>query len=339
MRTGICLLLALAVLGCRSDFGPSMHAPSEAPAWASSNNRMFSYMPSTVEQHTFGRMAAYSHPDLSGDGRHLVFAATVDSARAAIFVQEIGSGASRMIAGHPMDDITPAFSPDGRRVAFASNRTGFWNIYVASLDTNEPLLQITDDVWEDFSPTFSPDGRHLVFSTRAAPGSPWRIVSIDLHTGTRTHLTEGLWPRYAPTGDVIAFVRPGTDRLRESSLWTITPDGRELTQVYRSENHGVITPAWAGPDWLLFGTVGRVDGNFRVGFYAADDIWAVRTDGTQVARVTWHGGQHWYPVYDQAGQRCFFVGVRDNAQNLFSAALELPRRPGVSPVLAGGGDE
>jgi TolB protein len=336
MRVCMLMILAGAVLGCRADFGPSMHAPDFAPNYARQHNDMFSYIPSTVEQHTFGRVAAYSHPDLSADGRRMVYAATVDSARAGIYIQEIGTGAARVVAAHPMDDITPALSPDGRRVAFASNRTGWWNIYIASLDTNEPLLQITDDSWEDFAPTFSPDGRNLAFSTRAHRASPWRIVMIDLKTGVRTHLTDGLWPRYSPSGESIAFVRPGNDRRRESSLWTVSPDGANLTQVYRSENHGVITPAWAGPDWLLFGTLGRVDGNFQVGFYAADDIWIVRLDGTQVARVTWHGGQHWYPVYDHAGRRCFFVGVRDNTQNLYSASLDLPRRPGETPVLAGG---
>jgi TolB protein len=312
-----------------------MGAPGKGPLFAAEKNQLFAYAPNTVKQLTFGERAKFAHPDLSWDGRWLAYAATIHSDRPDIYIQALEGGPARVIAQHPLDDVTPCFSPDGKHVAFASMRTGSWDIYIATLDGNVPLRQITDDTWQDFAPNYSPDGRKLVFCSRGSPTNPWRIVMVDVETGTRTHLTDGLWPVFSPTGEEIAFVRPSGADLATASLWTVKPDGSALQQVYRSENHGVITPAWAGPDWLLFGTAGRIDGNAEVGWYHADDIWAVRRNGTGLSRVTWHGGRHWDPVYDMVKSMCYFVGSLESGQNLYSAALDLPEGSGDSPVVRG----
>jgi TolB protein len=70
-------------------------------------------------------------------------------------------------------EINPEASPNGNRVAFMSQRTGGWDIYVASLDGSN-LRRLTDDPANDGLPTWSPDGRYIAFVTdRDGPWAVW----------------------------------------------------------------------------------------------------------------------------------------------------------------------
>jgi TolB protein len=60
------------------------------------------------------------------------------------------------------EDIHPALSPDGQKVAFASNRSGFWDIYVLDLLRNR-TIQLTHDNFYDGAPSWSPDGQWIVY--------------------------------------------------------------------------------------------------------------------------------------------------------------------------------
>jgi Tol biopolymer transport system component len=61
-------------------------------------------------------------------------------------------------------DRQPAYSPDGRSIIFASNRTGNLDIWTVDLQLGG-LRQITDDPARDWDPAFTPDGRHVLFSS------------------------------------------------------------------------------------------------------------------------------------------------------------------------------
>jgi hypothetical protein len=83
---------------------------------------------------------------------------------------------------------SPAFSPDGRRVAFSALSLAVGDIYVIDLQTGA-LTNVTKDEFADYAPTFSPDGKTLVYTARIS-GSD-KLFSLDLATGTKTQLTFG----------------------------------------------------------------------------------------------------------------------------------------------------
>jgi Tol biopolymer transport system component len=109
------------------------------------------------------------------------------------------------------DDIvqcsSPAFSPDGRRVAFEGNRDGVVDIFEIDLETEE-IRNLTQDDFFDANPWYAQDGKTLLYNRRI--GSHWKIFSVDVtDPSKKTQLTVGAFsdiqPSYSRDGETIYF--------------------------------------------------------------------------------------------------------------------------------------
>ncbi len=101
----------------------------------------------------------------------------------------------------------PAFSPDGRRVAFEANLNGVVDIFELDLDSGE-IRNVTQDEFFDTNPWYAADGKSLLYDRRL--GEFWKIFSVDLSDPSRkTQLTFGtesdLQPSYSRDGNTIFF--------------------------------------------------------------------------------------------------------------------------------------
>ena len=67
-----------------------------------------------------------------------------------------------------------AFSPDGRSIAYASDRGGNFDIWVQSLDGGQPR-QLTHSPAQDTQPAWSPDGKRIVFRSERDQGGLFRV--------------------------------------------------------------------------------------------------------------------------------------------------------------------
>ncbi len=124
-------------------------------------------------------------PDVSHDGRLLVYssAQTVALHQAAVrvvrhlWVMDLATGEARLLAPGAHQDIHPDVSPDGRRIAFASDRTGRFEIWVMDTD-GTGLRQITSGPDAKTWPAWSPDGQSVLF-TRTHDGREglWRVTA------------------------------------------------------------------------------------------------------------------------------------------------------------------
>lgn len=102
----------------------------------------------------------------------------LDRYRTHLYVFDVGSKEPpRQITSGDFDDSAPAWSPDGKRVAFVSNRTAepdgnpntdLWIVSADNTDKGATLLQVTKNPREDASPAWSPDGKSLVYTTVTA---------------------------------------------------------------------------------------------------------------------------------------------------------------------------
>lgn len=137
---------------------------------------------------------------------------------------------------------SPAFSPDGRRVAFSALVNGVTDIFSIDVESGA-LTNLTKDATADYSPTFSPDGRTLVYTARA--GGNDKLYQLDLATGAKRQLTFGSHDDTAAKfydADTLAFTSTATDpavttpieMIRNGSVpnvWTLSLTSGELRQL------------------------------------------------------------------------------------------------------------
>jgi len=124
-----------------------------------------------------------------------------------IWTMPVYGGEATDITDGMGDDLEPAWSPDGKRIAFHSYRKGNYHIWIVNKDGSD-LQQITDGIYDDREPDWSPDGRTIVFSSdRSGTYDLWKV---DLSTGELEQLTSDdandYNPAYSPDGKSIAFV-------------------------------------------------------------------------------------------------------------------------------------
>jgi Tol biopolymer transport system component len=125
-----------------------------------------------------------------------------------------------------------AWSPDGKQIAFNSDRTGDMNIWLSDVAGRE-VRQLTHGPGGDYQPNWAPDGRTIAFfSSRAGSVDVWKV---DVSSGGLTQLTSNqsvdVNPAFSPDGGRIAFQ---SDRDGRLEVWLMNADGtaaRALTHV------------------------------------------------------------------------------------------------------------
>ena len=190
---------------------------------------------------------------------------------------EQGCPERAVFASTEPENRAPAWSPDGRSIAFDSTRTGRREIYV--LDVAACVArQVTST--GGHSPDWSPDGRRLVFvRDQVDGGSALWIVGADgagLRSLTRGRRAFDMHPSWSPRGDRIAFDRDwGEEQEDHRDVYTIRADGTGLRRLTKGGWN--LTPAWSPrATTIAWGRSWR--GN--------EQIWIMRADGKRKRRVT-----------------------------------------------------
>ena len=135
-------------------------------------------------------------PSWSPDGERIAFSSRRDGnfrnkfgLTDEIYVMDVDGGNQRRLTNNRGWDWYPSWSPDGERIAFASDRRGdFVNfeIYVMDADGGNPR-RLTENRHEDSSPSWSPDGKRITFNSRR--DGNLEIYVMDANGGNQQRLT------------------------------------------------------------------------------------------------------------------------------------------------------
>lgn len=215
-------------------------------------------------------------------------------------------------------DNFPAISPDGNSVAYSSDRTGSFEIYVKPLAPGAKEIQITSDGQQNLQPSWSLDGQRIAFHSKTRGG----IWIVPASGGTVKQLTEfGAHPSFSPDGKQIAFQTGSLTDLGANSrilppsvLWLVSSGGGEPRQLTQTGNPsgGHSAPAWS-PD-------GK-----RIAFNVADltfmSIWTIGVETGNLQEINARSGD---PVYAPDGKSIYYIALNGLWQIPISPADDKP---------------
>ncbi len=283
----------------------------------------------SLMQHTYSEVGADTDPDVDHTGKRLVFASTRHSVQPDLYIKSVGGVAVTQLTSDPASDIQPAFSPGGKRVAFASNRAGNWDIWIMEVGGGPPM-QVTAGLADEVHPSWSADGTKLVFCSLPAATGQWELWIVDAASGaTKQYIGYGLFPEWSPAGDAIVYQRARERDSRWFSIWTLTLVNGEPgypTEVASNSNHAAIMPSWSTVGKRISYVTAAAARPEPYGAVWSDtdevfDVWVVAADGLGKKRLTDGHTANTSPVFSQLG-RVFFTSNRSGHENIWSLELD-----------------
>lgn len=185
-------------------------------------------------------------PIFSPDGNSVLYTRSDDDSYSTLWRIPLNGGAPvRIDRGRGISN-SPSFSPDGRRIAFMTDRLGHNEVYIIDADGTNPIwiTQIAGDISESSyrgEPDWSPDGVTVALQTRSSGN--FQIMTVNMRDNLATLLTsegENQSPSWAPDGRHLVFTsnRSGSDQ-----LWIV--DTRSNVTRQLTNQSGAKYGAWS----------------------------------------------------------------------------------------------
>jgi dipeptidyl aminopeptidase/acylaminoacyl peptidase len=318
MRIRLASAVVLAVwLGA----GPAAH--SQQPA------RKF------LDKSTFFDMESISNPRISPDGTTVLFARGFvdvmrDQSQSNLWVVGIKGDRLRQLTDGAWSDSAPVWSPDGRRIAFLSNRSGSTQLHVMWADTRE-TLQLTRLERAPGGVTWSPDGTQIAFTAFVPDDSP--VLPVRLPPLPRgAQLARGAVvidrPSWAADGS-------GPTAKGHTHVFTIDAVTGGVPRQVTSGLYNHSAPSWApdGRSIVLSGTR-KPDAEYLRG---DSEIYQVRLDTLAISALTDRSGPDSNPEFSPDGRWIAYTGYdQKNFTSHLSSLYLMDGSGGRKRLWAGG---
>jgi Tol biopolymer transport system component len=198
------------------------------------------------------------------------------------------------------------------KIAFSSNRTGSWDIYVMNRDgANQTKItnKITGDLntsLDDISISWSPDGTKIAFDSRAR--GKFDIYTADSDGKNVSILTtdpsHDCFPAWSPNGSPIAFA---SNRDGNFEIYVKNSDGSSKQRLTNNATSDLF-PSWS-PDGTKIAFTSNRDGN--------DEIYVMNSDGSDPIRLTENIAADLFPSWSPDGTKIAFTSDRDGNDEIY----------------------
>jgi len=231
---------------------------------------------------------------------------------------EDGSGAQRLTV-HRGRDVYPRFSPDGRWIAFSSNRQGNYDVYVIPSQGGQ-AKQLTFHSGGETVVGWTPDSKKIVLqASRGAlfPGIP-NLYEVPLEGGLEQMIPTdwGAWGSFSADGARLAFNRHPMTWWRKhyrgsyaADLWVMDVAARKFTRLGDSEYQGNYLWPMYGPKGEIYFVSDRLPNEKGVKpgspevMKSVNNIWKISERGGKPAQVTHHtSGNLFFPSISADGR-------------------------------------
>ena len=198
-----------------------------------------------------GRKGLNSGSVFHPSGNHIFLSLTYQGSADIFRIRTANmKGVTRITRGpYGAMNVEPSTSPDGRKIAFSSNRSGRPMIYIMNIDGSQPK-RLTFAGYYNSSPSWSPDGKWIAFSSyqkgyndifviKPDGTGLKRLTSSKSKSGKRVNNEE---PTFSPDSGHVIFV---SDRTGKKQLYIVGIDGTNEKRI-TSDNYNYYKPKW-GP--------------------------------------------------------------------------------------------
>lgn len=265
------------------------------------------------------------HPALSPDARRIAFDWHGD-----IWICPVEGGAAERVTDDPADEQKPCWSPDGKSLAFSSDRCGNRDLFVIDLATRR-VRQLTFHSADDDSPAWSPDGRWIAFQSNrdsnldlALNNNVWDLWKVRAEGGTASRVTRfrGENPAWSPDGELLAYDRYSSGYADgEHNVFVVNADGTGVPRELASGSEDSRHPVFRGSQ-IFFSH----EANGLKQSSSHRNLWRTSVSGGPLLQVTGHPDcEVTWPTTSSAGN----VLVYERDFSLYSID---PRVPQPKPI-------
>ena len=221
-----------------------------------------------------------------------------------------GQGLLRL-TDDPLFDACPAWSADGKRLAFCHGvqaQTGIIDVWTMKANGTDKV-QVTNLGGRSFFPDFSPDGSKIVFNSRPAGATNFDLFVINPDGTGLVQLTIGpaneFNPAWSPDGERIVF---NSDATGIGQVWVMDANGANATQL-------TFDDAWKDqvPDWSPDGS--------QIAYHAGDpgDILVMNADGSNQHTVVGGPADDFGAAWSPDGEQIAFIRFNDRTVYVVNA--------------------